>query len=176
MIFQRHFNCFIFVANKNDKMNASKNTCVILFIAIVMITGCSDLQSSDKLLKDKKKSEEIMTSISSDSAMTEEMLNQLILSENANQQVKNRMKSIMTKDFLMELMKEDSILTNEVMCSVMEMAGKDQIVCKQMKQTIEQYHLEEKLGIEWLDKTLVEKDKVQVQIPLKIPAQKTGAN
>lgn len=176
MIFQGHFNCFIFVANKIDKMNASKNTCVILFIAIVMITGCSDLQSSDKLLKDKKKSVEIMTSISSDSAMTEEMLNQLILSKNANQQVKNRMKSIMTKDFLMELMKDDSIMTNEVMCSVMEMAGKDQIVCKQMKQTIEQYDLEEKLGIEWLDKTLVEKDKVQVQIPLKIPAQKTGAN
>jgi len=176
MIFQRHFNCFIFVANKIDKMKASKNTCVILFIAVVIITGCSDLQSSDKLLKDKEKSVEIMTSISSDSAMTEEMLNQLILSKNANQQVKSRMKSIMTKDFLMELMKDDSILTNEVMCSVMEMAGKDQIVCKQMKKTIEQYDLEEKLGIEWIDRTLVEKDKVQVQIPLKIPVQKTTTN
>lgn len=157
-------------------MNASKNTCVILFMAIFMLSACYDLKSGDKLLKDKKKSEEIMTSISSDSAMTDEMLNHLILNKNANQQVKNRMKSIMTKDFLMELMKDDSILTNEVMCSVMEMAGKDQMVCKQMKQTIEQYDLEEKLGIEWIDKTFVEKDKVQVQIPLKIPAQKTGAN
>lgn len=157
-------------------MNASKNTCIILFMAIFMISACSDLQSGDKLLKDKKKSEEIMTSISSDSAMTEEMLNQLILNKNANQQVKERIKSIMTKDFLMELMKDDSILTNEVMCSVMEMAGKDQMVCKQMKQTIEQYDLEGKLGIEWIDKTLVEKDKVQVQIPLKIPAQKTSSN
>lgn len=145
-------------------------------MAIFMLSACYDLKSGDKLLKDKKKSEEIMTSISSDSAMTDEMLNHLILNKNANQQVKNRMKSIMTKDFLMELMKDDSILTNEVMCSVMEMAGKDQMVCKQMKQTIEQYDLEEKLGIEWIDKTFVEKDKVQVQIPLKIPAQKTGAN
>jgi len=58
----------------------------------------------------------------------------------------------------------------------MEMAGKDQVVCKQVKQTIEQYDLEGKLGIEWIDKTLVEKDKVQVEIPLKIPPQKTGAN
>lgn len=157
-------------------MNASKNTSVILVMAIVMLSGCSDLQSGDKLLKDKNKSGEIMTSISSDSAMTEEMLDHLILSENANQQVKNRMKSIMTKDFLMELMKDDSILTSEVMCSVMEMAGKDQMVCKQIKQTIEQYDLKEKLGIEWKDKTLVEKDKVQVQIPLKIPAQKTNTN
>ncbi|MDP1745397.1 MAG: hypothetical protein Q8L90_07465 [Bacteroidota bacterium] len=157
-------------------MNASKNTCVILFLAIFMISGCSDLQSGDKSLKDKQKADEIMTSISSDSAMTEEMLDHLILSENANQQIKIRMKSIMTKDFLMELMKDDSVLTNEVMCSVMEMAGKDQMVCKQIKQTIEQYDLEEKIGIEWIDKTLVEKDKVQVQIPLKIPAQKTNAN
>jgi len=157
-------------------MNASKNTCVILVLAIFMISACSDMQNADKLLKDKKKADEIMTSISSDSAMTEEMLDHLILSENANQQVKNRMKSIMTKDFLMELMKGDSILTNEVMCSVMEMAGKDQMVCKQIKQTIEQYDLEEKLGIEWIDKTLVEKDKVQVQIPLKIPTQKINTN
>lgn len=157
-------------------MNASKNTCIILFITIIMISACSELQSGDKLLKDQKKADEIMVSISSDSAMTEEMLNLLILNKNANQQVKNRMKSIMTKDFLMELMKGDSILTNEVMCSVMEMAGKDQIVCKQMKQTIEKYELEEKLGIEWIDRTLVEKDKVQVQIPLKIPAQKTNSN
>lgn len=157
-------------------MNASKNSCIILFMAIFMISACSELQSGDKLLKDQKKADEIMASISSDSAMTEEMLNQLILNKNANQQVKNRMKSIMTKDFLMELMKGDSILTNEVMCSVMEMAGKDQIVCKQMKQTIEQYELEEKLGIEWIDRTLVEKDKVQVKIPLKIPAQKTDSN
>ncbi len=176
MIFQRHFNCFIFVVNKNNKMSASKNTSVIFVLAIFMISACSDLQSGDKLLKDKEKSEEIMTSISSDSAMTEEMLDHLILSKNANQQVKNRMKSIMTKDFLMELMKDDSLLRNEVMCSVMEMAGKDQMVCKQIKQTIEQYDLKEKLGIEWIDKTLVEKDKVQVQIPLKIPAQKTTTN
>lgn len=157
-------------------MNVSKNTFVILVLTIFMISGCTDLQSGDKLLKDKKKSEEIMAYISSDSAMTEEMLNQLILNKNANHQVKNRMKSIMTKDFLMELMNGDSVLTNEVMCSVMEMAGKDQMVCKQVKQTIEQYGLKEKLGIEWIDKTLVEKDKVQVQIPLKIPAQKTNTN
>ena len=157
-------------------MNSSKNTFVILFITIFIISGCSDLQSGYKLLKDKSKSEQIMASISSDSAMTEEMLDKLILSENANQQVKNRMKSIMTKDFLMELMKNDSILTNEVMCSVMDLAGKDQMVCKQMKQTITQYDLEAKLGIEWIDKTLVKKDNVKVKIPLKIPVQKTDAN
>ncbi|MCE9540807.1 MAG: hypothetical protein K8R85_16560, partial [Bacteroidetes bacterium] len=96
-------------------MNSSKNTCAILVLVIFMISGCSDLQSGDKLLKDKKKSKELMTSISSDSAMTEEMLDHLILGGKANQQVKSRMRSIMTKDFLMELMNNDSVLTNEVM-------------------------------------------------------------
>lgn len=155
-------------------MRTPLTSCLFLSIAIFMIAACSDSQKEGKLLKDTKKSEEIMSFISSDSLMTEEMINHIVLNKKANQQFRNVMKSMMTKDFLIELMKDDSILTNDVMCSVMEMAGKYASVCQQMKQTIERYDLKEKLGLDLMDKTIIEKDHLQVQKYLKIPPQKTN--
>ena len=84
------------------------------------------------------------------------------------------MKSIITKDFLMDLMENDSVLTNELMCSVMEMSEKNQMVCQQMEQTMERYDLKEKFGFE-LDTTLVEKDKVEVKKYIKVPVEKTSS-
>lgn len=158
----------------NNKMNIPKNTSLIVLLIIFVISSCSDTEYGDKSLKDKKKSEEIMSSISADSAMTEEMLNHLILNKRANLQVKSMMKSIITKDFLMDLMAKDSILTNEVLCSVMELSEKNQMVCRQMEQTMERYDLKEKLGFE-LDTTLVEKDKVEVKKYIKVPVENTSS-
>jgi|GEM_PF-5202154 len=153
-------------------MRSSTNICITLFIAFLMTTGCSNSRSTDRILKDKKKSEAIMSLISHDSAMTDEMINHIVLNKKANQQFRNVMKSMMTKDFLMELMQGDSILTNDVMCSVLEMASKNEGACRQMEQTIEKYNLKEKLGIDLTDKKIIEKDKVQVQQHLKIPPLK----
>lgn len=153
-------------------MHTSINTSVFLFTVIFMLFGCINSGSEHKLLKNPEKSAEIMTLISSDSSMSESMLDYLILNKKANQQLKNRVKTMMTKDFLMEQMKDDSLLTNEVMCSVMEMAEKDQLVCQQMIETIERYDLKEKLELNLIDKPIVKKDNVQVKKYLKVPDPK----
>lgn len=156
-------------------MKASKITFLLFTVAIFIMSSCSNIESGDKLLKDKIKTEEIMASISGDSAMTEEMLNHLILNNSANRQLRDRIKSIINKEFLVGLMKDDSVLTNEVMCSVMEMAEMNKSVCQQMKQTIELYDLPNKLGLEWIDKSIVEKDKVKVPLPIIIPSPKKSS-
>lgn len=157
-------------------MRTSINTLVFLFTVIFMLSGCINSGSADKLLKNPEKSAEIMTLISSDSSLSESMLDYLILNKKANQQVKYRVKSMMTKDFLIELMKGDSVITNEIMCSVMETSQKDQLVCKQMIETIKRYDLKEKLELNLIDTTLVERDKMQVNKQIKIPVQKTSSN
>ncbi len=154
-------------------MSSQLNPRIFFIIAIFTITSCSNLETGGKLLKDKKIKDEIMTSISSDSAMTSDMIDQMVLNNKANHQYKNIIKSMMTKDFLEDLMKDDSVLTNEIMCSVLEMAEKYPLVCKQMQQTIERYGLKQKLGLDLVKNPTIEKDHMQVQEYLKVPPQKT---
>jgi len=157
-------------------MRAPITTLVFFFTVIFMLSGCLNSGSEDKLLKIPEKRAEIMTLISSDSLMSESMLDYLILNKKANQRVKNRVKSMMTKEFLIELMKGDSVITNEIMCSVMETSQKDQMVCKQMIETIKRYDLREKLELNLIDTTLVEQDKMRVNKQIKVQVQKTSSN
>ena len=141
---------------------------LLLSVTILLDINCSQSKSAKELLKNEKERDKIMTLISSDSLMTNDMIDHFVIKEKTTTRIRNMMKSLMTKDYITLLMKNDPELTNEMMCGVMEIAAADTAVCRQLSQTIEKYDLQEKLGIDLTQgKPAIPKDKVLIHKPLK---------
>lgn len=148
---------------------------VALFISVILLlTCCSKLKSPQALLKDTNKRNEIMTLISDDSSLSSEMLDHLVLGIAGNNQLKKVTKSMLTKDFLMNTMEEDTVLANEMLCNIMEIANKNQLLCRQVKKAIEKYNLMEGFGLDSLSGFYMRKDKMQVSKKFIIPPQKSN--
>lgn len=143
---------------------------LLLFIVVLLDTNCSKSKSTSDLLKNEIERDKIMTFISNDSIMTSDMIDHFVIKEKTTQRIRNMVKSLMTKDYISQLMKNDQEFTNEMMCSVMEMAVIDTTVCRNLTQTIEKYNLQEKLGIDLTQgKSVILKDKVLIHKPVKTP-------
>ena len=143
---------------------------LLLLGLLLLATNCSKSKSPHELLKNESERDKIMTFISNDSMMTSDMIDHFVIKEKTTQRIRNMMKSLMTKDYISQLMKNDPELTNEMMCSVMEMSAVDTAVCRQLNKTIEKYNLQEKLGIDLTKgKLVIPKDKVLIHKPIKTP-------
>lgn len=156
----------------------STNKSIYFFIIIFFLSSC--VQKGENILKNQKTKDEIMISISKDSLMSTEMLNHILLNEITLQKIfknKQTMQSLLTKDNLIELMKEDTVVANTMMCEIMEFAVTDSSVCRRMNQIMITKNLFEKMGIDkFSEYPLVAKDKVKINEPEKVSTKKMKTN
>lgn len=151
-----------------------RNNSIWFLISCFLLSAC--VQKGEKILKNQKAKDDIMMTISNDSLMSVEMLNHIILNETTLQKIiKNRhtMQSLLTKDNLMELMKEDTVIANTMMCEIMEFALTDSSVCRKMNQIMITKNIFEKMGIDkYSEYPLVAKDKLKINEPANFSTKK----
>lgn len=151
-----------------------RNSSICFLVSCFLLSACA--QKGEKILKNQKTKDEVMLSISKDSLMSTEMLNHIILNEITLQKIiKNRhtMQSLLTKDNLMELMKEDTVIANIMMCEIMEFALTDSSVCRKMNQIMITKNIFEKMEIDkYSEYPLVAKDKLKINEPANFSTKK----
>lgn len=151
-----------------------RNSSICFLVSCFLLSAC--MQKGEKILKNQKTKDEVMLSISKDSLMSTEMLNHIILNEITLQKIiknKHTMQSLLTKDNLMELMKEDTVIANIMMCEIMEFALTDSSVCRKMNQIMITKNIFEKMGIDkYSEYPLVAKDKLIINEPANFSTKK----
>lgn len=106
-----------------------KNKMKLFLLAGVIILGaCAKKQSAQQLLKDDKMRDEIMTAISNDHNMTEEMINHLTTIPASREIVLGSctvMDTIMASNF----MRRDTVMQENVLSGMLRLLRKDSILC-----------------------------------------------
>lgn len=140
---------------------------------MLLLLSCSKSKRVDGLLKDQEMRDEVLFKITNDSVMTREMLNSISGNERVLQEIrsdKRMMKSLLTQEQMMDLMQNDSMITNMLMCNVMKIAGKDTNLCRRIDIQMKKNLLFEDPNLQLFPNfQSVAKDKIFIHRKIKIP-------
>lgn len=109
--------------------------CVILFLT--MISGCTgQAKSTSEILKNDEQRKEIMTAISNDHKMMDEMMGHMMKSEHAMQMMEGHQgmmgRMMGNRQMMMNMMAKDTMMASGMMNDMMTMMEKDSTMCNMM--------------------------------------------
>tara|TARA_R110000868_G_scaffold411528_2_gene705170 strand:+ start:3712 stop:4173 length:462 start_codon:yes stop_codon:yes gene_type:complete len=116
-------------------MKTLQSICVI--ILLTLISGCTgQARTTAEILKNEKQREEIMTAISNDHVMMDEMIGHMMESDHAMQMMEGHqgMMGIMmgNRQSMMNMMAKDTTMVAGMMNNMMAMMEKDSTMCNMM--------------------------------------------